>query len=334
MKYVLGVDAGNSKTIALVSKLDGTIVGSGRGGCGDIYNADASSPQQAALAAMQNVDAAVQGALSAAGCRADDIVYAAFSMAGADWLDDFALIENALKQTSYARHFTVVNDAVGALRAGATDHWGVCIANGTGAAISGRSPTGQTWHASWWQQGGGGRSLGVNALAAICRAELGITDSTMLSEKIVAFYGMSSVEETLYHFTKREGVRLGNVAGLARTVLDVAEMGDRIALELVCAEAVNLADYALAAARKVGIDQMPFPLVLTGSVFKHSSPLMTNTILARVHSTCPAVTVLRSELEPSAGAVIMALEGANVAVDDRIRKRLEDSAPNAEFFVT
>src|SRR5256884_3691789 len=39
MQCVLGVDGGNSKTIAIVAALDGTILGAGRGGCGDIYNA-------------------------------------------------------------------------------------------------------------------------------------------------------------------------------------------------------------------------------------------------------------------------------------------------------
>ncbi len=39
MQCVLAVDGGNTKTIALVAALDGTILGAGRGGCGDIYNA-------------------------------------------------------------------------------------------------------------------------------------------------------------------------------------------------------------------------------------------------------------------------------------------------------
>ena len=32
MSYVLGVDGGNSKTVALIARCDGTIVGAGRGG--------------------------------------------------------------------------------------------------------------------------------------------------------------------------------------------------------------------------------------------------------------------------------------------------------------
>ena len=40
MHYVLGVDGGNTKTIALLARLDGTIVGSGRSPGADIYRGE------------------------------------------------------------------------------------------------------------------------------------------------------------------------------------------------------------------------------------------------------------------------------------------------------
>ena len=36
---VLGVDGGNTKTVALAARPDGAVVGFGRGGCSDIYGA-------------------------------------------------------------------------------------------------------------------------------------------------------------------------------------------------------------------------------------------------------------------------------------------------------
>jgi N-acetylglucosamine kinase-like BadF-type ATPase len=44
MRCVLAVDGGNTKTIALVAALDGTILGAGRGGCADIYHATPDLP--------------------------------------------------------------------------------------------------------------------------------------------------------------------------------------------------------------------------------------------------------------------------------------------------
>src|SRR5205807_10529707 len=58
--YVLAVDGGNTKTIALVAALDGTILGAGRGGCADIYNAEAGTEwPDSAAAAMANGEYAV-----------------------------------------------------------------------------------------------------------------------------------------------------------------------------------------------------------------------------------------------------------------------------------
>jgi N-acetylglucosamine kinase-like BadF-type ATPase len=334
MTKFMAVDGGNTKTVALIAEPNGRIVGWGRGGCGDIYNAQPASREQSVLTAMQNVDDAVQAALRNADCRAADISQAVFSMAGADWPDDFSVLETTLRQRNYADRILVVNDAVGALRAGAVNNWGVVIANGTGAAICARSPQGQLWHASWWQQGGGGQALGLSALQAVWRSQLGIIGTTALTERILAFYGMTSVQELLYQFTKREGVRLGNIPALARTVLDLAEEGDATARAIVREEGTNLGDYALAAARKVGIASMPFPLVLVGSVFRHKSQMLTNAILDRVHSQSAGVTAVKSELEPSAGALIIALEAAGIKVGGKIRAKLKTSAPPPEFFAT
>ena len=72
--YFLGVDAGNSKTVALVASADGRVAGWGRGGGGDIYVSEA----------VAAVVGAVEGALAAAGIVPDDLGAACFSLVGAD----------------------------------------------------------------------------------------------------------------------------------------------------------------------------------------------------------------------------------------------------------
>ena len=72
MTRVLGVDGGNSKTLAVVADGGGQVLASGRSGCGDIYGA--ASPEAA-------LDAIAQAAAPAL----DELVdAAAFSLAGAD----------------------------------------------------------------------------------------------------------------------------------------------------------------------------------------------------------------------------------------------------------
>ncbi|HEU0114183.1 MAG TPA: hypothetical protein VFQ80_05885, partial [Thermomicrobiales bacterium] len=90
--FVLGVDAGNSKTVALVAGPDGGVVGAGRGGPGDIYGALGET------AALAEIERAVAAALRDAGVTAAEIEAAGFSMAGADWPEDFALLEAAMAE--------------------------------------------------------------------------------------------------------------------------------------------------------------------------------------------------------------------------------------------
>src|SRR3954467_700830 len=133
MTYLLGVDGGNPKTVSLVARTDGTIVGAGRGGCGDIYGP--AGPD----GAIAEIERAVLAALAHAGACASGLAAGAFSLAGADWPEDFALFESELGRLGFGRAITVVNDALGALWAGAPDGAAVSVVCGTGVAVGARA---------------------------------------------------------------------------------------------------------------------------------------------------------------------------------------------------
>src|SRR5690349_281707 len=134
MTYLLGVDGGNTKTIALVARPDGTVVGAGRGGCGDIYGVAGPA------GAIAEIERAVLAALAAG----------AFSLAGADWPEDFALFEREIRRLGFGRSIMVLNDALGALWAGAPAGAAVSVVCGTGVAIGARGVDGRLWHGSFW----------------------------------------------------------------------------------------------------------------------------------------------------------------------------------------
>src|ERR1051325_5884574 len=188
MNYILGVDGGNTKTIALVAQFDGRIIGAGRSGCSDIYGAASA---EAAIAALEQ---AVQSALREAGLQPEALTAAAFSLAGADWPEDFDFLRKAIKERGFGRTVLVVNDALGALRAGSPDGLGVTVACGTGAAVGARGSNGQMWHSSFWQFHHGSRQLGFKTLEAICRAELGIDPPTRLTTRALKILEQPSVE--------------------------------------------------------------------------------------------------------------------------------------------
>jgi len=104
---LLGVDGGNTKTIALVARPDGTVVGAGRViECADPYAVGLEH-------AVRVIESAAELALAEAG--APNVGCSAFSLAGADWPEDLDDLGRAL----HVRwpDALIVNDGIGALRA-------------------------------------------------------------------------------------------------------------------------------------------------------------------------------------------------------------------------
>ncbi len=327
MDFVLGVDGGNTKTIALVASCDGAIVGTGRGGNSDIYGA--GSPE----AALIQLDAAVSSALKAAGVEPAQLAAASFSLAGADWPEDFALLRAALEQRGFTRNLQIFNDGFGGLRAGSPDGCGVAVICGTGVATAARAPGGRLWWTSYWQEPQGAYQLGQKTLRAVYRAELGLDPPTSLTARVLDYFGVETVEDVLHHMTGRQRTER-YIDRLAPALLDEAAAGDTVARGIVAAQGAALGDYALVAARKVGLDCEAFTLVLSGGVLRHPTHLLREALIARVAAAVPGVRPVSSRFEPAAGAVLLALESTGRQVDTALLENMTATRPEAALFRT
>lgn len=326
---LLGVDGGNSKTVAVVARSDGTVIGAGRAGPSDIYNA----PDEAA--ALQEVRRAVNDALRQAGAEPGDLLAGAFSMAGADWPEDVDLIRRAMTQSGFGRSIMVVNDAIGALRAGTPDGVGVAVICGTGIAIGARNPEGQSWHSGHWTVAAGGAELGHRALNAVYEAHLDLGPKTSLTDAVLAFFEAPSVEEVLHRRTARGTDQSWmKQARLAPLLLDEAARGDAVAREIVLSAGRRDADVAVIAARAVGLDRGSFRLMLAGGVLRHPARLLATAIEERVREVLPGVELVDDAPEPVVGAVLLASDMAGGEPAWDIRARLVETMPGRWLFAT
>jgi N-acetylglucosamine kinase-like BadF-type ATPase len=298
-RLLLGVDAGNTKTVALVVAEDGAVLGSGRGTCGDIHNAAGPA------AAVEQIVAASTAALEAAGVAARDLAAAGFSLAGADWPEDFTYLVGELRQRlSLRADPEVVNDAVGGLRSGSDDMIGVSVVIGTHVALAGRNAKGDLFHLGFWPDSTGAHGLGSLGLAAIWRHMLGLGPETSLVGRALARWNASDPEELLHLLTRIGAPEDTRAARFADAVLDEAEAGDPLAQAIVETVAGRMGDYARVCAERTAQLGAPFPLVLSGSVLRHPSPLLRSTLLARVPDGRPVYP----DVEPVAGAVLLAAD--------------------------
>ena len=323
-RILLGVDGGNTKTIALAARPDGTVVGAGRViGCADPY---AVGLDAAVAVIVQAADAALREAGSG------EVAAAAFSMAGADWPEDVADLSGALRRRWPGAQ--VVNDGIGALRAAIPEGPGVVVAVGTGAATAARGVDGRTWHSSFWQEPHGARELGVQTLQAVYRADLGIEPPTSLTERVLDRVGERSVEALLHRATRRGPSRWREPAILATIVLDAAEEGDPAARKIVQRQGTALGRTALAAGRRVGIEALAFPLAVCGGVLRHPGTVLPTALLAAVRSGAPAVRQVRPPLEPVAGALLLAFDAAGITVAGPVEEHLLATLPPDTLFDT
>ncbi len=227
MSLYLGVDGGNSKAVAVVAAANGDAMGAAhRLGTADIY---AAGGEQASI---DLVAGTIDEALADAGTRRSEIRRAVFSLAGADWPEDFGYHARAWGEFGFGGPVEVVNDAIGALAGAVPIGPAVVVSIGTGAATGARGLDGRVWHSSFWQAPHGAAELAHRAFAAVVRAELGIGPATALRDMVIAISGDIDVDGALHRFTAR-GAEPLPVGPIARALLGAARNGDVVAMGIV-----------------------------------------------------------------------------------------------------
>ena len=296
---LLGVDGGNTKTVAVVVDRSGSVLGAGGAGCGDIHNA--GSPEPALVEIVQ----AASAALDAAGAAPADLDAAAFSLAGADWPEDFERLRRELTgRLDLPEEPEIVNDAIGGLRCGSDELVGVSVVIGTYSAVAGRSADGRVFHLGFWPEKTGAFALGSLALTAVWQHMLGLGPETSLIARALERWDCADAHELLHAFTRIGGLDGSERSRFADAVLDEAEAGDGIATSIVETVAVRMGDYARVCAERTGQLGAPFPLVLCGGVLRHPSAILREV----VHSRVPDARPVYPDVDPVVGAVLIAAD--------------------------
>jgi N-acetylglucosamine kinase-like BadF-type ATPase len=360
----LGLDAGNSKTVAFLCRADGSVAGVGRTGCGDIYGV--GDIRQAVRA----VTGCIEQALDSAGVAAAQVHSAAFRMAGVDWPEDAEFWRQTLGEARpELRRISVLNDGFAPIRCGEPTGVAVAVTAGTGSAIAGRGPDGHEWSLSWWGQDRlGATGIGQEALSALFLSELGIDQpisadarrgeparsepaggagspvpprdydrSAVLWDALLRRYGEPSPRDLLHSLTRRQDRRPWQDKGLAApVVLQAAADGDPVASRIVHRHAVRTAEYARAAAIRCGFDvrRGGIPVVLAGPVLSAAPPVFAEALIGELQRAVPGCRPVPASLPPVAGAALDALAEAGIPVTAEVLAALTESLPDPGLLQT
>jgi N-acetylglucosamine kinase-like BadF-type ATPase len=300
---ILAIDQGGSKTVALVSDASGNILGVGTG-FGSCHFVDGLEK------AMKAVSMAAGDALQKAGLSYADVACVSAGLAGANWPDEFELLENALRKISGVQNITVYNDCLIAMRGGTDNPDAVVLCGGSGLNCAVTTGKGVVRvynnYVDDLDQGGG--SLGARALLAVFQSEIGILPPTALRERSLKFFGYTKVDDLLLAYQRKQLKK--PLKEFTFELFDIADGNDTVALGVIHDFGVSLSRYVAAGAKTYGLVGLPFDVVLSGGIFKAKNTLLPDTICSEVHRTAPGAKIVNADYEPIVGALIMGLEKA------------------------
>lgn len=306
--YVMGVDAGGTKTRCMICDEKEHIVGRGEAG--------ASQHQMYGIAqTKENLTLAVERALTQAKLCLSDISYAVLGMSGADGEDDFALLIPAVGEVLSDVPYEVLHDSWIGLRAaldGANGLIeGVVSICGTGAAHAGMNGQGErlTLRNLDYITGncGGGGELCEKALHYAFRSEEGTYDKSVLEELIPPVFGVKTMEEVC-GLIKNDGPSEKQRYGIPIVVFEAAKRGDAVAAKLLSDMGREEGRYAAAVIKKLGMTEKKVPVVLIGSLFQTGEHLLIDAYMEQVHMAAPQAYPVILKEEPVLGAVRFALD--------------------------
>jgi N-acetylglucosamine kinase-like BadF-type ATPase len=252
IEVYVGIDAGGTKTIALVGQPGDVVLGRGEAG--------PANPQAVGFdAAATAIQHATRAALAAAGLDSGQVMIArlAAGVAGAGRVADRArlgpLVAERLdlpKSSVQIFHDPALLLPTSGLASG------VALVAGTGSSAFGIGPDGRTASAGGWGyllgDEGSAFAVGRDAVRAVLRADDGFGPPTRLTADLLRELGLGQPQDLIRVIYQSASPRT-TVASLAPLVAGAARAGDETAVEILAGASRDLGQIAGTVAQRLGL---------------------------------------------------------------------------------
>lgn len=304
--HVLGIDAGGTKTVALLADADGRILGEGRAGAANLQT-------EGELEVEKILHTVIERATDG---RHIPLAAVCLGMAGVDREDDARVIRDVMRRLGFRTNALIVNDALIALVAGAGPNPGVVVVSGTGSIAYGVNHHGVAARAGGWGptlgDEGSGYWIGRRALAAVMRELDQRGPHTNLTPLVLRHFNLAKPEALvaeIYH--QPQGRRA--IAALGSVVDQARAEGDPAAIDIMTHAADELALAAASVISRLDMRGEQFPVLLSGGMLRESEWLATE-VRHRMAEVAPRSSVRPLTEEPATGAVKLAIAEAHGGV--------------------
>lgn len=302
---VIGIDAGGTKTEAVLADGTGSVLARARRG-------GANLAAHGELAVEKTLHEVIDETLGEAHLRPDVIC---LGIAGVDRPEDNAIIQGIMRRIGARARVLVTNDALIALVAGAGLGPGVVVIAGTGSIAYGRNAANEAARAGGWgyilADEGSGYWIGRQALRAVVRAADGRDRATALTPLVLDFFGVARPEQ-LVREVYRHYLKPSDIARCAALVERARAAGDPVAADIASMAADELTAAVRSVIRQLSLTGV-FPVVMAGGAF-HAVPWLQEALRARLADVVSAGDVNLLTTDPALGAVRLALAEAQGGV--------------------
>jgi len=302
-KFYLGIDAGGTKTHAIIADSESRVIGEGFSG--------AANPLRAGLEeAISHIEQAVAEACTQAEVKLYSIESACAAVAGINHPIHYHTMKDALSDALHIEGLELVTDARAALEGALDGKPGVVIIAGTGSIAVGMDASGRQARAGGFgptlSDEGSGYDIARRGLQAVISSFDGRSPDTMLTDLICKRLGVASPSDlpAVIYNSDSEPVE---IAPLAELVDEAARRGDEVARKILATAGAELGRLAVTVIEKLGLQSSEFRIACVGSVFR-SGDFVLSPLGEAVLRAAPRAEIGPPLYSPAIGAVKLAQE--------------------------
>ena len=326
MGYVLAVDGGQSTTLSVIATTEGCIIGVGLGGPANHLHEPGAQERF-----KNSLSHSLSNAMSDAGLNAVKFDHVVLGMTNAS--DQAKRLAWEVLQDYVAKeHFQLEHDTITAWAGATGGQPGVVVIAGTGSVSLAIDEKGNRARIGGWGyymgDEGSAYHISLMGLSAACKGFDGRGPGTLLTQRLIDYFNVADLRGVRSKIYSEEMDR-AKLAKLSKLVGDGANAGDPVCLRIMECAAHELALSAVVAAQKVDFSRCPPVVSTAGGVWKAGKPIW-EPFREEVIAAIPDAKVAPPAYPPCIGALIIALEGAQVMVDDEVLSNIEKTRAKIE----
>lgn len=316
---ILGVDGGQTSTVALLATRAGAISGMGYGGpANHIHESGGMDRMQRSLRD------AVVGAFAEAGITPVAVESACFGMTGGA-----ELVADVAPKFIKADRLSAYHDVVTALAGASVASPGIVVIAGTGAIAYGRSADGREAKADGWGylmgDEGSAYDIGLQVLRAAAQAQDKRGVETMLQRYVPRFWHKANLAEVRAALYTDQMTR-ADIAGLSLASYCAAERGDKVAQDILASAGKRLARTAKSVIDALKVDGQPSTIYPTGGVFRAGHWVL-DPFEINLSQSVPHVEIKPPAFPQVIGALLLAHQQTGHLIDEAFLSQLRQTLP-------